>query len=188
MSNEIETKKKEMKERMSKTIQSFHDDIKGVRTGRASASLFDGIVVNVYGGHQKLNQVAGVSVSDNKTLLIKVWDVGVIGEVKNAILHANLNLNPVIEGSTIRITLPDLTQETREKLVKLLHEFAENARIAIRNIRRDIMDTIEKMEKNKEISEDELHSAKKEVQNITDESIKKIDNELSIKEKEILNH
>ncbi|MDR2978052.1 MAG: ribosome recycling factor, partial [Rickettsiales bacterium] len=164
------------------------DDIKGIRTGRASASLLDGIVVNIYGGHQKLNQVAGVSVADNKTLSIKVWDISVIGEVKNAILNANLNLNPVVEGNTIRITLPDLTQETRKRLVKLLHQFAENARVAIRNIRRDIMEEIEKMQESKEISEDDLHSAKKEVQNITDDNIKKIDSELSIKEKDILNH
>ncbi|MDR2548519.1 MAG: ribosome recycling factor, partial [Rickettsiales bacterium] len=166
----------------------FHDDIKGIRTGRASASLLDGIVVNIYGGHQKLNQVAGVSVTDNKTLSIKVWDISVIGEVKNAILNANLNLNPVVEGNTIRITLPDLTQEIRERLVKLLHQFAENARVAIRNIRRDIMEEIEKMQESKEISEDDLHSAKKEIQNITDDNIKKIDSELSIKEKDILNH
>jgi ribosome recycling factor len=185
MLNEVKTK---TKERMLKTIQSFHDDIKGIRTGRASASLLDGIVVNIYGGHQKLNQVAGVSVTDNKTLSIKVWDISVIGEVKNAILNADLNLNPVVEGNTIRITLPDLTQETRERLVKLLHQFAENARVAIRNIRRDIMEEIEKMQESKEISEDDLHSAKKEIQNITDDNIKKIDSELSIKEKDILNH
>jgi len=185
MLNEVKTK---TKERMLKTIQSFHDDIKGIRTGRASASLLDGIVVNIYGGHQKLNQVAGVSVTDNKTLSIKVWDISVIGEVKNAILNANLNLNPVVEGNTIRITLPDLTQETRERSVKLLHQFAENARVAIRNIRRDIMEEIEKMQESKEISEDDLHSAKKEIQNITDDNIKKIDSELSIKEKDILNH
>ncbi|BAP00242.1 ribosome recycling factor [Wolbachia endosymbiont of Cimex lectularius] len=185
MLNEVKTK---TKEKMLKTIQSFHDDIKGIRTDRASASLLDGIVVNIYGGHQKLNQVAGVSVTDNKTLSIKVWDISVIGEVKNAILNANLNLNPVVEGNTIRITLPDLTQETRERLVKLLHQFAENARVAIRNIRRDIMEEIEKMQESKEISEDDLHSAKKEIQNITDDNIKKIDSELSIKEKDILNH
>ncbi|MFP3036080.1 MAG: ribosome recycling factor [Wolbachia sp.] len=185
MLNEVKTK---TKERMLKTTQSFHDDIKGIRTGRASASLLDGIVVNIYGGHQKLNQVAGVSVTDNKTLSIKVWNISVIGEVKNAILNANLNLNPVVEGNTIRITLPDLTQETRERLVKLLHQFAENARVAIRNIRRDIMEEIEKMQESKEISEDDLHSAKKEIQNITDDNIKKIESELSIKEKDILNH
>ncbi|MDN5247602.1 MAG: ribosome recycling factor [Wolbachia endosymbiont of Tyrophagus putrescentiae] len=185
MLNEIKTK---TKDRMLKTIQSFHDDIKGVRTGRANASLLDGVVVNVYGGHQKLNQVAGVSVADNKTLLIKVWDASTIGEVKNAILNANLNLNPAVEGSTIRITLPDLTQETRGKLVKLLHQFAENARIAIRNIRRDIVEEVEKMEEDKEISEDDFHSIKKEVQNVTDDHIKRIDSELSNKEKEILHH
>lgn len=185
MLNEIKTN---MKERMSKTIQSFHDDIKGVRTGRASASLLDGIVVNIYGGHQKLNQVAGVSVMDNKTLSIKVWDMGVVGEVKNAILNANLNLNPVVEGNTIRITLPDLTQETREKLVKLLHQFAENGRIAIRNIRRDIIEELKNMEKNKEISEDDYHSLHDEVQKITNDNIKKIDSELSTKEKDILSH
>ncbi|AAW71393.1 ribosome recycling factor [Wolbachia endosymbiont of Brugia malayi] len=185
MLKEIKTK---TKERMLKTIQSFYNDIKGIRTGRASASLLDGIVVNIYGGHQKLNQVAGVSVTDNKTLLIKVWDIGVIGEVKNAILNANLNLNPVVEGNTIRIVLPDLTQETRERLVKLLHQFAENARVAIRNIRRDIMEEIERMQENKKISEDDFHNAKKEIQNITDDNIKKIDGELSIKEKDILNY
>ncbi|WP_265025631.1 MULTISPECIES: ribosome recycling factor [unclassified Wolbachia] len=185
MLNEIKAK---TKERMLKTIQSFHDDIKGVRTGRASASLLDGIVVNIYGGHQKLNQVAGVSVIDNKTLSIKVWDINVVGEVKNAILNANLNLNPVVEGNTIRIALPDLTQETREKLVKLLHQFAENARIAIRNIRRDIIEELKNMEKNKEISEDDYHNLHDEVQKITNDNIKKIDGELSIKEKDILHH
>ncbi|MGL9732767.1 MAG: ribosome recycling factor [Wolbachia sp.] len=184
MLNEIKIK---TKERMLKTIQSFHDDIKGIRTGRASASLLDGIVVNIYGGHQKLSQVAGVSITNNKTLLIKVWNIHIIGEIKNAIFNANLNLNPVVEGNTIRITLPDLTQETRERLVKLLHQFAENARIAIRNIRRDITEEIEKMKENKKISEDDLHSAKKQIQNITDDNIKKIDSELSIKEKDILN-
>lgn len=183
MLNEVKVR---TKDRMLKTIQSFHDDIKGVRTGRASASLLDGVVVNVYGGHQKLNQVAGVSIVDNKNLLIKVWDVGTIGEVKNAILNANLNLNPIVEGSTIRIVLPDLTQETREKLVKLLHQFAENARIAIRNIRRDMIEEIEKMKEDKEISEDDFHSIKKEVQNITDDNIKKIDGELFNKEKDVL--
>ncbi|MFP3025085.1 MAG: ribosome recycling factor [Wolbachia sp.] len=185
MLNEIKAK---TKERMLKTIQSFHDDIKGVRTGRASASLLDGIVVNIYGGHQKLNQVAGVSVIDNKTLSIKVWDINVVGEVKNAILNANLNLNLVVEGNTIRIALPDLTQETREKLVKLLHQFAENARIAIRNIRRDIIEELKNMEKNKEISEDDYHNLHDEVQKITNDNIKKIDSELSMKEKDILHH
>ena len=183
MLNEIKTK---TKERMFKTIQSFQDDIKGVRTGRASSSLLDGIVVNVYGGHQKLNQIASISATDTKTLMIKVWDASVIGEAKNAIMNANLNLNPTVEGSTIRIILPDLTQETREKLVKLLHQFAENARIAIRNIRRDIMEEVEKMKEDKKISEDDFHSIKKEVQNVTDDQIKKIDNELSIKEKDII--
>ncbi len=117
---------------------------------------------------------------------IKIWDISIIGEVKNAILSANLNLNPVVEGNAIRVTLPDLTQETRERLVKLLDQFAENARVAIRNIRRDAMEEIEKMQESKEISEDDFHGAKKQIQNITDDNIEKIDDELSIKEKEIL--
>ncbi|WP_253300041.1 ribosome recycling factor [Wolbachia endosymbiont of Chironomus riparius] len=183
MLNDIKIK---TKDRMLKTLQSFHDDIKGVRTGRASPSLLDGIMINVYGGHQKLNQVAGVSVIDNRTLLIKVWDVETVSEVKNSILNANLNLNPVIEGSSIRVALPELTQETRQKLVKLLHQFAENARIAIRNIRRDIIEEVEKMKEDKQISEDDFHNIKKEVQSITDDNIKKIDSELSTKEKDIL--
>ncbi|QKX02197.1 ribosome recycling factor [Wolbachia endosymbiont of Dirofilaria (Dirofilaria) immitis] len=183
MLNKVRTK---MKEKMLKTVQSFHNDIKGIRTGRASSSLLDGIVVNINSGHQKLNQVADISVVNNKTLSIKVWDISVIGEVRNAILSANLNLNSVIEGNVIRITLPDLTQEARERLVKLLYQFAENARVAVRNIRRDVMEEIGEMQENKEISKDDFHGAKKQIQDITDDSIKRIDNELSIKEKEIL--
>ncbi|QKX01626.1 ribosome recycling factor [Wolbachia endosymbiont of Cruorifilaria tuberocauda] len=183
MLSEVKTK---MKERMLKTVQSFCNNIKGIRTGRASVSLLDGIVVNAYSGHQKLSQVADISVTDNKTLSIKVWDVSIIGEIKNAILNTNLNFNYVIENNTIRITLPDLTQEARRRLVKLLHQFAESARVAIRNIRRDVMEEIEKMQESKEISEDDFHDAKKQVQNITDNNIKKIDGEFSIKEREIL--
>lgn len=183
MLNEIIVK---TKDRMLKTLESFRDDIKGVRTGKASASLLDGLDVNIYGGRQKLNQVASISALDNKTLLIKIWDSNITGEVKNSIVNANLNLNPTIEGATIRVVLPDLTQETREKLAKLLHKFAESARIAIRNIRRDIVEEVEKIKEDKSISEDDFHRIKKEVQNTTDDYIKKIDNELSIKEKEII--
>ncbi|OEY86760.1 ribosome recycling factor [Wolbachia pipientis] len=180
--------KNEMKENISKTIQVFHNDIKGVRTGRASASLLDGVVVNVYGGHQKLNEVANVSSTDNKTLLIKIYDMGNIGEVKNAILNTSLSLNPIVEGSTIRIVLPELTQETREKYVKLLHQYAEKARIAIRKIRENTIKKLKKMKENKEISEDDFHNIKEEIQNITDNNIKTVDNELSLKEKDILQH
>ncbi|QKX01129.1 ribosome recycling factor [Wolbachia endosymbiont of Dipetalonema caudispina] len=183
MLNEV---KIQTEERMLKTIQSFFNDIKGIRTGRANVSLLDGIVVNIYNGHQKLNQVAGISVTDSKTLLIKVWDIDIIGKVKDAILNANLNLNLIVEGSVIRIALPDLTQETRERLVKLLYQFAENARIAIRNIRRNVMEKMEKMQENKEISQDDFHDIKKQIQSITDDSIKRINSELSTKEKEIL--
>ncbi|MDG7055941.1 MAG: ribosome recycling factor [Wolbachia endosymbiont of Meromenopon meropis] len=185
MLNEVKAK---TKERMLKTIQSFFNDIRGIRSSRASPLLLDGIVVNVYGEHQKLNQVASISTMNNKTLSIKVWNIAIVGEVKNAILNANLNLNPVIDGNVIRITLPDLTQETREKLVKLLQQFAENARVAIRNIRRNVIEEISKIQENREISEDDLHSAKKDIQSITSDSIKKIDNELSLREKDVLNH
>ncbi len=180
--------KNEMKENISKTLNIFHNDIKGVRTGRASTSLLDGVVVNAYGGHQKLSEVANVSLMDNKTLLIKVYDISNVGEVKTAIVNTNLNLNPMVEGSTVRIVLPDLTQETRAKYVKLLHQYAEKARIAVRKIRENTIKKLKKIKENKEISEDDFHSVKEEIQNITDNSIKTVDNELSLKEKDILQH
>jgi ribosome recycling factor len=180
--------KNEMKENILKTLSIFHNDIRGVRTGRASTSLLDGIVINAYGGHQKLNEVANVALADNKTLLIKVYDVSNVGAVKTAILNTNLNLNPIIEGSTVRLILPELTQETRAKYVKLLHQYAEKARIAVRKIRENTIKKLKKMKDNKEISEDDLHNIKEEIQNITDDNIKTVDNELSLKEKEILQH
>lgn len=173
---------------MLKTVQCFSNDIRGIHSGRASTSLLDSIVVNIYGRCQRLNQIASISVLNNKTLLIKVWDSVIVGEVKNAILNANINLSPIIENNNvIRVMLPNLTQEARKKLVKLLYQFAENTRIAIRNIRRDAIETIEKIQENKEISKDDLHSIKKKIQNITDDNIRKINKELSFKEKDILN-
>ncbi|UWI83079.1 ribosome recycling factor [Wolbachia endosymbiont of Howardula sp.] len=180
--------KNQIEAKMLKTVQYFCDDLRGVRTGRASSSLFNGISVNLYGGSQKLNQIASVSAIDHKTLLINIWDINAVSEVKTAILNAHLNVNPVVEGNMIRISLPELTQEHRHKLVKLIYKYAENARISIRNIRRDIMEEIEKIEHNKKISEDELHCTKKEIQGITDHHIQQINNTLSIKEQEILNN
>lgn len=174
------------KERMEKTIEVFLNDIKGVRTGKASPSLLDGITVSVCNGNLKLNQVASVSAVDSKTLSISVWDANVISSVKNAILNSNLGLNPVIEGSVIRVTLPELTEESRKKFVKLINEFAENAKVAIRNIRRDVVDKIKSMEKNKEISEDDAYNINDQVQKITNDSIGKIEKLLSAKEQEIL--
>ncbi|WP_339046013.1 ribosome recycling factor [Candidatus Mesenet endosymbiont of Agriotes lineatus] len=174
------------KERMEKTIEVFSNDIKGVRTGKANPSFLDGITVDIYNGNLKLNQVASASVVDNKTLSINVWDASVVGCVKNAILNSNLGLNPVIEGSVIRVTLPELTEESRKKFIKLVNEFAENAKVAIRNIRRDIIDKIKSIEKNKEVSEDDARDISDQIQKITNDSIGKIEKLLSIKEQEIL--
>ncbi len=178
--------KNNTKERMAKAIEVFCSDIKGVRTGRASASLLDGIVVNIYGGNSKLNQVAAISVIDNKTLSINVWDTNTVTSVKNAVSNSNLGLNPIVEGDVIRVALPELTEESRKKFIKLLHEFAENAKVATRNIRRDILDKVKDMKKNKEISEDDFHNINDEIQKITNNTIEEIDEKLSAKEKDIL--
>lgn len=173
------------KERMDKTIEVFFNDIKGIRTGKANPSLLDGITVSVYNGHLKLNQVASVSVVDNKTLSINVWDTNVIGCVKNSILNSSLGLNPVVEGSVIRVTLPELTEESRKKFIKLVDEFTENAKVAIRNIRRDVIDKVKGMEKNKEISEDDARDINDQIQKITNDSIEKIEELSSMKKQEI---
>ncbi|XGA08403.1 MAG: ribosome recycling factor [Wolbachia endosymbiont of Xenopsylla cheopis] len=182
----LDNMKNTTKERMEKTIEVFSNDIKGIRTGKVNPSFLDGITVDVYNGNLKLSQVASVSVVDNKTLSINVWDASVVSSVKNAILNSSLSLNPTIEGSVIRVTLPELTEESRKKFIKLINEFAENAKIAVRNIRRDIIDKIKSMEKNKEISEDDARDINDQIQKITNDSIGRVEKLLSVKEQEIL--
>lgn len=183
MLNEI---KNDAKTRMEKSIESLKTHLNKVRTGRAHPSLLDNISVEYYGADTPLSQVGNISVPDARTLAITVFDKGMIGAVEKAILASDLGLNPASNGTLIRIPLPPLTEERRKDLVKVVRGEAENAKIAIRNIRRDANSDIKALQKDKEISEDEQRQAEDEVQKITDTHVKLVDEVLSGKEKELM--
>ena len=173
-------------ERMDKSINAFKSDIVKVRTGKASTALLDGIKIDYYGTSTPLNQVANVSVLDSHTLSVTPWDKSIVNDVDRAILIADLGLNPVSDGTNIKVPIPPLNEERRKELVKLVKKFGEDCKIAIRNIRRDANDHLKKAEKEKELSEDLRHDAEHEVQKYTDEHIKRIDEIIKHKEAEIM--
>lgn len=181
--NEI---KNDTKVRMEKTFEALKSDFGGLRAGRAHASLLDGITVEAYGSPAPLAQVGTVSVPDARTLSVSVWDKGVAKAVEKAIRESDLGLNPVSDGQLIRIPIPPLSEERRKELVKVASKYAEQSKIAVRNVRRDALDGIKKLKKDNAISEDEEKRYENEIQKLTDESIKKIDDELARKEKDIL--
>ena len=172
--------------RMKKSIESLKQDLMKVRTGRAHTSLLDSITVEYYGSPTPLNQVANVSVLDARTLSIQVWEKQMTQVVEKAILTSNLGLNPATSGELMRIPLPPLTEETRKNLIKVVRGEAENAKVAIRNIRRDANSTLKELEKEKEISEDEEHRGQDYIQKLTDKNIKEIDLVLAEKEKDLM--
>jgi len=176
----------DLKDRMQKTLTALDRDLKRVRTGRASASLLDGIRVDYYGTPTPLNQVASVSVPEARLLLIQPWDPQVVGPIEKAILKSELGLNPMSDGKVIRIAIPPLSQERRRELVKVVKKMAEENKVALRNIRRDANELLKDFKKDKEISEDDFFRAQEEVQKITDDFIKNIDETVGVKEKEIL--
>lgn len=177
---------KDADQRMDKSVESFRSELAKIRTGKATTALLDGIKVDYYGAHSPLNQVANVSVLDAHTLNITPWDKSMVGEIEKEILKSDLGLNPANDGTNIRIPIPPLTEERRKELVKLVKKFAEDAKVACRNIRRDANDNIKKQEKSKEISEDQLHDLEKEIQDITDKHTDKIDEIVKHKEAEIM--
>ena len=185
MSTSIDTS--DLKRRMHGAMEALKHDLAGLRTGRASTALVDGIQVEVYGANMPLNQVATVSVPEPRLLSVQVWDKGNVGPVEKAIRSAGLGLNPISDGTMIRLPIPDLTEERRKELAKLAGQYAEKARIAVRNVRRDGMDHLKADEKKHEISEDERKRREGEVQKLTDDVIKDIDETAHSKEKEILN-
>lgn len=172
--------------RMASATEILKKEYLGLRTGRASTSLLDPIVVDAYGAKTPLSQVASVSTPDARTLSVQVWDQGLVSGVEKSIRDSGLGLNPVAEGQSIRIHLPELSQERRKELVKVAAKYAEQARISVRNVRRDGMDALKKAEKAHEISEDELHRFSDKVQQYTDKHIKVIDGMLTQKGKDIL--
>jgi len=172
--------------RMDKSINAFKSEISKIRTGKATTALLDAIKIDYYGTQTPLNQVANVSVLDSHTLSITPWDKNIVNEIDKAILTADLGLNPVSDGTNIKVPIPPLTEERRKELVKLVKKFGEECKIAIRNIRRDANEHLRKAEKEKELSEDLRHDAENEVQKYTDEHIKKIDEIIKHKEAEIM--
>jgi len=178
--------KADLERRMAGALESLKGDLSGLRTGRASTSLLDPVTVTVYGAAMPLNQVATVSAPEPRMLSVQVWDKGNVGPVDKAIRSAGLGLNPIVDGQTLRLPIPDLTEERRKELAKLASQYAEKARIAARNVRRDGMDSLKQDEKKHEISEDERKKLETEIQKLTDATIADLDAAASAKEKEIL--
>ncbi len=178
--------KADLERRMKGAVESLKGDLAGLRTGRANTALLDPITVEVYGAHMPLNQVATVSAPEPRLLSVQVWDKSNVTPVEKAIRSAGLGLNPINDGNNIRLPIPDLTEERRKELAKLASKYAENARIAIRNVRRDGMEALKADEGKKEISEDDRKRAEADVQKLTDEQIKAADDAAAAKEKEIL--
>jgi len=181
-----ETEIKDLKRRMDGAMESFRNDLGGLRTGRASASLLEPITVEAYGAQMPMNQVGNISAPEPRMLTVQVWDNNLVGDVEKAIRESELGLNPQTEGQVIRVPLPDLTEERRKDLVKVAGKYAEQARISVRNVRRDGMDALKKSEKDGDISQDEHRARADEVQKTTDTHIKEIDDLLAQKEGEIM--
>ncbi|MFN3869380.1 MAG: ribosome recycling factor [Hyphomicrobiaceae bacterium] len=176
--NDLET-------RMRASIDAFKRELSGLRTGRASAHLLDPIQVMVYGSRMPLNQVATVSVPESRTISVQVWDRTNVGAVERAIRESNLGLNPVIDGTLLRLPIPALTSDRRTELTKIAHKYAESCKVAIRNVRRDGMELLKKLEKDSLMSQDEHKKNATKVQELTDQFIKEVDTTLQAKEAEI---
>ena len=176
----------DLKRRMQGAIDMLDQEFRGLRTGRASVSLLEPIVVDVYSGQLPLNQVANINVPEPRMLTVQVWDKGNVKVVEKAIQASGLGLNPSVDGQLIRVPIPELSEERRVDLTKVAGKYAEQARVAVRNVRRDGMDTLKKMERDGELSLDEHHLWGDEIQAMTDELVKKIDEALQTKEQDIL--
>ncbi len=178
--------RKQLVDRMDKAIESLKKDIAGIRTGRASLGIFEGITVDYYGTPTPINQVATMSVPESRLIIIQPWDPKIIAEIEKAILKSDLGLNPSNDGKIIRIAVPPLTEERRKQIIKQVHKRVEEAKIAVRNIRRDSNDEVKKLEKEKKMSEDDAKKTLEEIQKLTDSYIKRTDEINSHKEKELM--
>jgi len=182
----MEAIKKDAEERMNKAVASLEKDFVKLRTGRASTSLVEDVKVDYYGTPTAINQLASVSVPDSRTITIQPWDRGAFPLVEKALLKSDLGLTPMNDGKVIRISIPALTEERRKELVKVARKYTEEAKVAIRNIRRDANDSLKKLEKDKTASEDEVKKATEVIQKVTDAAIAKADQKCQGKEKEIM--
>lgn len=176
----------DLRRRMQGAITSYQGELASIRTGRASSSMLDPVVVSVYGAEMPINQVATVTVPEARMLMVQVWDRGSVQAVDRAIREANLGLNPIVEGATMRIPIPELNRERRQELVKVAHKYSEAARVSVRHVRRDGLDGAKKEEKDGKVSQDEHRIFTEKVQKLTDETIAEIDKLVAAKEAEIL--
>ena len=183
-----ELRSDEIKARMEKAIDSLKKDLSGLRIGRASSSILDQINVNAYGSSMPINQISTVSVPEPRLLSVNVWDNSLVAATEKSIRESPLGLNPMVKGNVIRINIPPLSEERRIEISKVAAKYTENSKIAVRNIRRDYVEKVRRLQKNGEISEDQKHHDELLIQQITDEFISNIDNIFSYKEKEILDN
>ena len=172
--------------RMQRAIDHLEEELNNVRAGKASPNVLNGVMVDYYGSMTPVSGVASVTVPDAKTILIQPWDKNMLRPIEKAIIDSNIGLTPSNNGEQIRLTIPPLTEERRKELVKQIHKYAENGKVAVRNIRRDAMDNFKKQQKASEITEDELKIAERDLQKLTDDSCKEIDKILDNKEKELM--
>lgn len=182
----VDARLNEYSRRMDGALEALKKEFGGLRTGRASSSLLEPVHVSAYGNNMPLNQVGTVNVPEPRMITVQVWDRGLVGAVEKAIRDAGLGLNPASDGSTVRVPIPELSQDRRQELSKIAHKYAEQARVAVRNVRRDGMDHLKKLEKDGKITEDEHRGLSDQMQKLTDEHVKKVDDTLAGKEKEIL--
>ena len=178
--------KADLERRMAGAVESLKHDLQGLRTGRASTALLDPVTVEVYGSHMPLNQLATVSAPEPRMLSVQVWDKSNVGPADKAIRSAGLGLNPIVDGQTLRLPIPDLTEERRKELAKLCGSYAEKARIAVRNVRRDVLSDIKDLLKEKLISQDDEKRAEVDIQKLTDKNVADIETHLAAKEKEVM--
>ncbi len=176
----------DLTKRMDGAINSLKNDLAGLRTGRASASLLDPVMVDAYGQKMPISQVGTVNVPEARMVSVQVWDKTMVAAVEKGIRDAGLGLNPVVDGQNLRIPLPELNEERRKELVKIAHSYAENAKVAIRHVRRDGMEEIKKAEKDGDIGKDDAHTMSDRVQKMTDEMVANVDSVVAVKETEIL--
>jgi ribosome recycling factor len=172
--------------RMKKSLEHLHHELSRIRTGRATPALLDVVKIDYYGSMVPLNQASSITAPEPRLLVIQPWEKRLIGEIEKAILQSDLGLNPTNDGNVVRVPIPELSEERRRDLLKLVKKFCEESRVAIRNIRRDANDHVKNLEKNHEISEDENHKVQDDVQKLTDEYVGKVDEYYNSKEKEIL--
>ena len=182
----LDSRLEQFKNKMEMSLDSFSKELSGIRAGRASTALLEPIKVEAYGSLMPMNQVGAISSPDPRMLSVSVWDKGLVKSVEKAIRECGANLNPSIDGQTVRVPIPPLSDERRQELSKLAAKYAEDTKVAMRNIRRDAMDFVKQMEKDNEISEDEMRKLSDSVQDLTNEFSKKIDNLLATKQKDIV--